>query len=107
MTTDLHAAIMNLPNQSEYYPDFSEEWHAGFAEGHRDARHAAAELVSASSSTAEEDRRDAERYRWLRTRDVTAEGVGFVSYIPELGHDGSRLDAAIDAARSALKENNE
>lgn len=43
---------------------------------------------------------DAERYRWLRHRDVTfeaEEGPEFISYIPELGHDGSKLDFAIDA----------
>jgi len=54
-----------------------------------------------------EVRKDAERYRWLRTRDVTFEGNDgpqFVSYAPELGHDGSNLDAQIDAAILAAKE---
>ncbi len=45
--------------------------------------------------------RDAGRYRFLRKGDVTFEaedGPCFVSYIPELGHDGSNLDQSIDAA---------
>jgi len=46
---------------------------------------------------------DAARYRWLRTRDVSFEGsdgMVFVAYVPEHGHDGSRLDANIDTAMS-------
>lgn len=49
-------------------------------------------------------RKDADRYRWLRTRDVTFETNDrpmFVAFIPELNHDGSRLDFCIDAAQGA------
>lgn len=56
---------------------------------------------------ADADAVDAKRYRWLRTRDVTFEGedwTEFVSYIPEIGHDGSNLDAAIDAAMAQSTE---
>jgi hypothetical protein len=48
-----------------------------------------------------EDAEYAKLYRWLRTRDVSFEGPEcqeFISYIPELGHDGSKLDASIRAA---------
>lgn len=51
---------MNLPNESTCYPGKPEDWHAGFAEGHRDARHAAAELAIASPK--------AEIVAWWRLR---------------------------------------
>lgn len=55
-----------------------------------------------------EVRKDAERYRFLRTRDVNFEGADeegvFVSYIPELGHDGSRLDQEVDCVAASVAQ---
>ena len=58
-------------------------------------------LIRARLVELEAVERDAARYRWLRKRDVTfgtRNGSEFVAFIAELGHNGSRLDAAIDAA---------
>ena len=44
-TNDLHAAIMNLPGEADMYE--SGDYRTGYRIGHRDARHAAAELVAA------------------------------------------------------------
>ena len=41
---------------------------------------------------------DAECMEFMSKRDVTVEDVGFIAYIPELGHDGSNLRAAITQA---------
>lgn len=46
-STDLHAAIMNLPIKPSV-PEFRGEALRGYKVGHRDARHAAAELASAA-----------------------------------------------------------
>lgn len=52
MTDALHAAIMNLPcNVPAGYPFGSELCVGVYRQGHRDARHAAAELVSARKET--------------------------------------------------------
>lgn len=45
-TPDLHAAIMNIPCRTT----FDGMTGAAYKEGHRDARHAAAELVNAAQS---------------------------------------------------------
>jgi hypothetical protein len=51
---DLHAAIMNLqPPASAFEYQGSPSYNAGFAEGHKQARHAAAELVAAQTQEAQ------------------------------------------------------
>jgi hypothetical protein len=57
MNNKLHAAIMNLPCKFEaaWQTPAPSEWVEGYVNGHRDTRHAAAELVSAAMSA-----RDAE-----------------------------------------------
>lgn len=48
---DLHAQIMNLPCKFQAAWDAQpSEWVEGYVNGHRDTRHAAAELARASSS---------------------------------------------------------
>jgi hypothetical protein len=56
--TELHAAIMNLPCKPPALTGANEVW--AYQYGHRDARHAAAELsLSASQPQEEGDRKDA------------------------------------------------
>ena len=51
MSDALHAAIVNLPCKAPSgYPFGSELCQGVYREGHRDARHAAAELVAAATS---------------------------------------------------------
>jgi hypothetical protein len=53
--TDLHAAILNLPcNVPPGYPFGSELCAGVYRQGHRDARHTAAELVAAASQAPQE-----------------------------------------------------
>lgn len=102
---DLHAAIMNLPIGT---PGWAGNDLLLYKEGHRDARHAAAELVCARPDAAL--LKDAERYRWLREQywnDGALCVVATPKVAVKLGHDCpslERLDAAIDAARQALEK---
>jgi hypothetical protein len=47
----LHGAIMNVPNKPKGYGERPEEWRRGYGFGHKDARHAAAELAAAALAT--------------------------------------------------------
>lgn len=96
----LHNAIMNI--QMDESHDAFTAWNAGEREaykiGHRDARHAAAELANEHEAqkdgATEQDAKDAARYRWLR--DVCPEFEAMTS--PWLYDD---LDKVIDAAIAA------
>jgi hypothetical protein len=56
----LHAAIMNLPvAYADYEAHKSSDWKAGYGAGHHDARHTAAELVSAALSSPSPAREEA------------------------------------------------
>jgi hypothetical protein len=46
---DLHAAIMNLPDRASNHPGFTHGELIAYKYGHRDARHAAAELALAAA----------------------------------------------------------
>ena len=48
---DLHAAIMNLPCEPGGFVGAERSYIGAYEKGHRDARHAAAELVAADEST--------------------------------------------------------
>lgn len=101
----LFAAIMNLPPADGWKDDRSRYEQTAYKVGHRDARHAAAELAQAASAARSEEiaalRLDAERYRFLR--DNASVKTPHV-FNPS---DGWRffsvgLDYLIDAARAAL-----
>ena len=121
ITTRLHGQIMHLPHtpptdirRSVVNPS----WH-GYQIGHRDARHAAAELALSADAEIEALRKDAARYAWLRdkapgeivfdhTKSQYEGGSHFLLRVPFDGRpvnndaeSAARLDAAIDAA---LKE---
>jgi hypothetical protein len=86
-TTDqLHAAIMNLPckpprgtSERREYEDEPEAVLRAYIEGHRDARHAAAELVSAVPLVAEAPR---EPVAWMWQHGETGM-TGFVQHAPD------------------------
>lgn len=89
---NLHAQIMNLP----FSTPADVAWTVGETQaakiGHRDARHAAAELASAQEAEIDALRKDAERYRWLRDK-------GSNTWVPFTGQwkmDAEHCDAAID-----------
>lgn len=107
---DLHGQIMNLPGAgglSEIGTTRDEQ--LAYRRGHRDARHAAAELANENDAEIAALRKDAERYRWLRSRmdDCAAEvcfaprnaefGDGWVKVSQDVG-SGAALDDALDTA---------
>lgn len=123
---NLHDQIINLPCKREDWEFRNVFERQTYKEGHRDARHAAAELAlqaeqrlidaleaahlehidtlrkfSLQTEQAEQDRIDAERYRWLRNK---ARSVDWsrkwtdISFTTHTRFDGQSMDAAIDAA---------
>lgn len=117
LAQDLSAAVMNI--RCEVPPALSKGEAYQYKLGHRDARHAAAELANeaALASPADalvagdsETAKDAERYRFLRDHGVPEtdaeiekaltvyQGVGLSSLLPD------ELDSAIDAAIQAQKD---
>jgi len=107
--SDLHDAIMRT--QCDVEKCSSKDWVTAYKEGHRDARHAAAELVAAS---VQQDRQDAERLDWLAAEYAVVEEIGgnrYRIYWPDGGwwqqemHPSPRaaIDAAIEAARKEPK----
>jgi hypothetical protein len=131
----LHAAIMNLPvAYADYEAHKSSDWKAGYGAGHHDARHTAAELVSAALSSpspareeagedaltvaymkgfsdgkaaasVREDARDAKRYRHLR-RWWCSTGTELITLMPE-GIAAYETEAEMDAAiDSAIEQMN-
>jgi hypothetical protein len=95
---DLHAAIMNLACKVPFPLKEEPEEARAYQKGHKDARHAAAELAASHAAEVEALRADAERYRWLRDNPWPPEMEADI-----LLHRNARWDAAIDAARAALK----
>lgn len=104
--TDLHAAIMNIrcdvPSQYDI-----DSVRVIYKIGHRDARHAAAELVAASPVVDGAVERDAARYRWLRDKS----DPGICAFYLSVGKafDGVKfkqdtVDCAIDAQISAQEK---
>jgi hypothetical protein len=93
---DLHAAIMNLPCKFEaaWQTPAPSDWIEGYVNGHRDTRHAAAELAAAASSIQEE--------RVKRLREALDEILGVEICSPEGGHEEVAEIHCI--ARAALKE---
>lgn len=96
--TDLHAAIMNIRRRCN--TEYSDTFKAGYSTGHRDARHDAAELVSARPVVDGAVERDAARYRWLRDKSEP----GICAFYLSVGKafDGVKftqatVDEAIDA----------
>lgn len=89
---DLHSAIMNLPcHQSR---DSSDAYSKGYAWGHRDARHAAVELVAASTFTLQ-----------ARITELEEALEAATTIIYHRGWKGFEQEKAkVDAARAALKE---
>lgn len=96
---DLHNAIMNLPCNvpDGYAPGKADE--AVYRIAHRDARHAAAELVSAhlaahpAGAEAKGAEADAKRYRWLQRWADSSKNIAFGPV-----RSSDELDAVIDAA---------
>jgi hypothetical protein len=97
--TDLHAQIMNLPCKPDtQWPD-DERW--GYREGHRDARHAAAELATHAAAIVEELQQQLATVRLLARAFVQArlevngwkgEDVVLEAWIPNGQHaDGDEL----------------
>lgn len=79
-TTDLHAAIMNLPSRRDCHIRGRDTFDNGYEVGHRDARHAAAELALASSFNKEDGIHEQKLWlnelftlieKWNSTRDGT------------------------------------
>ncbi|RZI60657.1 MAG: hypothetical protein EOP14_00030 [Pseudomonas sp.] len=96
----LHAAIVNIP-VSEKVKSVLEGPPRGFyLLGHRDARHAASELVlkaiASLQAAAQDDARDAARYRFLRANDGLDEQVA--------GLNQCHWDKVIDAAMTAVSK---
>ena len=97
--------ILNIPiAMASSLPSIVQANWNGYIYGHRDARHAAVEIVNKHITrlTAERDAalRDAGRYRWLRDK-------GSATWVPFTGQwkmDAEHCDAAIDneMARAAL-----
>ena len=118
---NLHAEIMNLPTtRAAENTEYSNRREA-YMHGHRDARHAAAELALMADAELEALQKDAERYRWLKSRkglDLRTEpqpnvwrrldGTEFCA-THSLAEGGTQhapadsLDATIDAAMQATR----
>jgi hypothetical protein len=83
---NLHGEIMNIRCETPKALSINER--LAYQQGHRDARHAAADLANAAplAQSAEQDRIDAERWRWLKKNDF---------WLP---CSPSGTEAAIDAA---------
>lgn len=86
MTQDLHDAIMRLPcDPASRYP--ASQWSA-FSDGHRDARHAAAELAIAAPEhrpDAQDDLTDAEKS--IIRRALTMHGTFSYSRANQIDQD--------------------
>jgi hypothetical protein len=114
---DLHSQIMHLPfaNPADVAWTVAEQQAAKL--GHRDARHAAAELavdadrrIEALAAEVQALRADAERYRYLRPRLVGADfdwaesGESVLIFKADPGVQvWADCDMTIDAARAALQ----
>ena len=114
--SNVHARIMNIAVPRDVSGQVI-GWSPAYLEGHRDARHAAAEIANEAGATIADllDRlqaaeADAERYRYLRNR-VPADVIQNIGEYTgcwidcEVGETltlltGDDADKAIDAARS-------
>ena len=115
-----HARVMNLPVNSKRVPVVT-RFATTYLDGHRDARHAAAEIANEADATIARlvarlraAEADAERYRWLRdnaqTRAVIRwsappkpdliDGSDHEHEVSMPGFNAMAFDRAIDAARS-------
>ena len=72
---DLHAQIMNIPQtQGLAMANATEGQQLAYKLGHRDARHAAAELAAAYEAEIEALRKAAKRYHWMRDNPLWSVG---------------------------------
>lgn len=100
--SDLHAAILNLPcNPTQPKLRQADNYEVGYKFGHRDARHAAAELVAGTQSDTE---RDAARYRWVKQGGRNA--AAYLAMTRNSDEWDDRIDAAM-GNQSAAKEKGE
>jgi hypothetical protein len=119
---DLHSQIMNIHSRDD--ADLNAEYsdrRIAYKSGHRDARHAAAELavdadqrIEALSAQVQALRADAGRYQWLKSlpdsrvhlRRMAVEGSKTLKHgfsAPHTVYVAKTIDEAIDAARAALQ----
>ena len=105
---NLHGHIMSLPQTPGLQMfDATEQHLTAYKCGHRDARHAAAELALKADAEIDELRKDAERYRWLRAQHWSTSSLCVVADpgdAVKLGRtcpSGEYLDIAVDDAMQA------